>query len=58
MSWKNYFQRNELSRLASHKGVISLREPQKGVISRKGTMLQSQTQEDLEANLATPWVGG
>jgi hypothetical protein len=20
--------------------------------------LQSQTQEDLEANLATPWVGG
>jgi len=32
--------------LASHKGMISLRE------------LRSQTGEDLEANLATPWVGG
>jgi hypothetical protein len=32
--------------------TASLREPHKGVI------LQSQTQEDLEANLATPWVGG
>jgi hypothetical protein len=34
MSWKNYFQRNESSRLASrkgmisHKGMISLRELQ------------------------------
>jgi len=35
MSWKNYFQRNELLRLASHKGMISLRE------------LQSATGEEL-----------
>jgi hypothetical protein len=34
------------ARLASHMGMISLRE------------LQPKTQEDLETNLATPWVGG
>jgi hypothetical protein len=33
-------------RLASPTGMVSLRE------------LQSQTGEDLEANLATSWVGG
>ena len=38
-----------LARLASHKGIISLREPHKGVISHKGTMLQSATGEELSA---------
>ena len=39
------------ARLASHKGMISLREPHKGVISHKGTMLQSKTQEELSPSL-------
>jgi hypothetical protein len=45
MSWKNYFQRNESSRLGSRKGMMSLREPHKGVI------LQSATGEELGALL-------
>ena len=38
------------ARLASHKGMISLREPHKGVI------LQSQTGEELDALSSSPSV--
>ena len=44
MSWKSYFQRNELSRLASHKGMISLRQ------------LQSATGEELRLRTLLPSV--
>ncbi len=39
MSWKSYSQQNELSRLASPSGMLSLQE------------MQSQTQEELGALL-------
>jgi hypothetical protein len=50
--------RNRFAIARSDIQVRTLWEPHKGVISHKGTMLQSQTGEDLEANLATPWIGG
>lgn len=46
------------ARLASHKGMISLREPHKGVISRKGTMLQSATGEELRPFFGSPSGAG
>jgi hypothetical protein len=44
MSWKNYFQRNELLRLASHKGMISLRELRSasGMLSILDKVLKSE----------------